>query len=71
MVVVSLRRVSSVYYRYNDGKRAKNAFIKDVTTKQVYYFDNQVGMAIGEKTIDGKHIFLAMGCNCVMVTVKP
>ena len=29
----------SVYYRYNDGKRAKNAFIKD-NDGNVYYFDN-------------------------------
>lgn len=51
----------SVYYRYNDGKRAKNAFIKD-NDGNVYYFDNSGRMAIGEKTIDGKqYFFLANG----------
>ena len=51
----------SVYYRYNDGKRAKNAFIKD-NDGNVYYFDNTGRMAIGEKTIDGKqYFFLANG----------
>ena len=51
----------SVYYRYNDGKRAKNAFIQD-NEGNVYYFDNTGRMAIGEKTIDGKqYFFLANG----------
>jgi len=51
----------SVYYRYNDGKRARNAFIKD-NDGNVYYFDNTGRMAIGEKTIDGKqYFFLANG----------
>ena len=51
----------SVYYRYNDGKRAKNAFIKD-NDGNVYYFDNSGRMAVGEKTIDGKqYFFLANG----------
>lgn len=51
----------SVYYRYNDGKRARNAFIKD-NDGNVYYFDNSGRMAIGEKTIDGKqYFFLANG----------
>lgn len=51
----------SVYYRYNDGRRARNAFIKD-NDGNVYYFDNTGRMAIGEKTIDGKqYFFLANG----------
>ena len=51
----------SVYYRYNDGQRARNAFIKD-NDGNVYYFDNTGRMAIGEKTIDGKqYFFLANG----------
>lgn len=51
----------SVYYHYNDGQRARNAFIKD-NDGNVYYFDNTGRMAIGEKTIDGKqYFFLANG----------
>ena len=51
----------SVYYRYNDGRRARNAFIKD-NDGNVYYFDNTGRMAIGEKTINGKqYFFLANG----------
>lgn len=54
-------RPLQVNYRYTNGQLARNAFISD-SQGNVYYFDQNGRMAIGEKTIDGKqYFFLANG----------
>ena len=56
-----VKRPLQVNYRYNNGQLARNAFISD-SEGNVYYFDQNGRMAVGEKTIDGKqYFFLANG----------